>query len=55
MKGGQARDILLYNKNCRLRPGSGEVDDLKYATAGAINFGFPVVATRSSRRSCRPA
>ena len=47
MKGGQAKDILMYNKNrvfafvlalC-------EVDDIKYATAaGAINFGFPVIA-----------
>ncbi|MBN1284158.1 MAG: CO dehydrogenase/CO-methylating acetyl-CoA synthase complex subunit beta [Anaerolineae bacterium] len=47
LKGGQAREILLYNK---LRVFAfvlalGEVDDLKYATAaGAINFGFPVVA-----------
>jgi acetyl-CoA synthase len=47
MKGGMARDILLYNKNrvyaCVLA--LGEVDDLKYAAAaGAINFGFPVIA-----------
>jgi acetyl-CoA synthase len=47
MKGGQARDILLYNKNrvFAFVIALGEVDDLKYATAaGAINFGFPVVA-----------
>jgi acetyl-CoA synthase len=47
MKGGMARDILLYNKNrvFAFVLALGEVDDLKYATAaGAINFGFPVVA-----------
>ncbi len=47
LKGGQARDILLYNKNrvFAFVLALGEVDDLKYATAaGAINFGFPVVA-----------
>jgi len=47
MKGGQARDILLYNKNrvFAFVLALGEVDDLKYATAaGAINFGFPVIA-----------
>ncbi len=47
MKGGQARDILLYNKNrvFAFVLALGEIDDLKYATAaGAINFGFPVVA-----------
>lgn len=47
MKGGQARDILMYNKNrvFAFVLALGEVDDLKYATAaGAINFGFPVVA-----------
>ncbi len=47
IKGGQARDILLYNKNrvFAFVLALGEVDDLKYATAaGAINFGFPVVA-----------
>jgi acetyl-CoA synthase len=47
MKGGQSRDILLYNKNrvFAFVLALGEVDDLKYATAaGAINFGFPVVA-----------
>jgi len=47
MKGGQARDILLYNK-ARVFAfvlALGEVDDLKYAAAaGAINFGFPVIA-----------
>ncbi len=47
MKGGQARNILLYNKNrvFAFVLALGEVDDLKYATAaGAINFGFPVIA-----------
>ena len=47
MKGGMARDILLYNKNrvFAFVLALGEVDDLKYATAaGAINFGFPVIA-----------
>ncbi len=47
MKGGQARDILLYNKNrvFAFVLALGEVDELKYATAaGAINFGFPVIA-----------
>jgi acetyl-CoA synthase len=47
IKGGQARDILLYNKNrvFAFVLALGEVDDLKYATAaGAINFGFPVIA-----------
>jgi acetyl-CoA synthase len=47
MKGGQARDILLYNKQrvFAFVLALGEVDDLKYATAaGAINFGFPVIA-----------
>ena len=47
MKGGQARDILQYNKNrvFAFVLALGEVDDLKYATAaGAINFGFPVIA-----------
>jgi acetyl-CoA synthase len=47
LKGGQARDILLYNKNrvFAFVLALGEVDDLKYATAaGAINFGFPVIA-----------
>jgi acetyl-CoA synthase len=47
MKGGQARDILNYNKDrvFAFVLALGEVDDLKYATAaGAINFGFPVIA-----------
>jgi acetyl-CoA synthase len=47
IKAGQARDILLYNKNrvFAFVLALGEVDDLKYATAaGAINFGFPVIA-----------
>lgn len=47
MKGGQARDILMYNKDrvFAFVLALGEVDDLKYATAaGAINFGFPVIA-----------
>jgi len=47
LKAGQARDILLYNK-ARVFAfvlALGEVDDLKYAAAaGAINFGFPVIA-----------
>ena len=43
----ESREILLYNKRrvfaFILAPG--EVDDEKYATAaGAINFGFPVIA-----------
>jgi acetyl-CoA synthase len=47
MKGGQARQILLYNKErvFAFVLALGEVDDLKYAAAaGAINFGFPVIA-----------
>jgi acetyl-CoA synthase len=47
MKGGMARDILLYNKErvYAFVLALGEVDDLKYAAAaGAINFGFPVIA-----------
>jgi acetyl-CoA synthase len=44
---GQARDILLYNR-ARVFAfvlALGEVDDLKYAAAaGAINYGFPVIA-----------
>ncbi|OGW83707.1 MAG: CO dehydrogenase/CO-methylating acetyl-CoA synthase complex subunit beta [Omnitrophica bacterium RIFCSPLOWO2_01_FULL_45_10] len=43
----EARDILLYNKD-RVHSfvlALGDVDDEKHATAaGAINFGFPVVA-----------
>ncbi len=47
LKGGMARDILLYNKSrvYAFVLALGEVDDLKYAAAaGAINFGFPVIA-----------
>ncbi|MGD8760081.1 MAG: hypothetical protein PVJ07_07490, partial [Anaerolineales bacterium] len=47
MKGGQAKEILNYNKErvFAFVLALGEVDDLKYATAaGAINFGFPVIA-----------
>ncbi len=47
MSGGQIRDILLYNKYrvFAFVLALGEVDDLKYATAaGAINYGFPVIA-----------
>ncbi|MFN2221652.1 MAG: acetyl-CoA decarbonylase/synthase complex subunit alpha/beta, partial [Candidatus Promineifilaceae bacterium] len=47
LKGGMARDILLYNKDrvFAFVLALGEVDDLKYAAAaGAINFGFPVIA-----------
>jgi acetyl-CoA synthase len=47
LKAGQARDILLYNKDrvFAFVLALGEVDDLKYAAAaGAINFGFPVIA-----------
>jgi acetyl-CoA synthase len=44
---GQAREILLYNR-ARVFAfvlALGEVDDLKYAAAaGAINYGFPVIA-----------
>ena len=47
LKGGQAREILMYNKErvFAFVLALGEVDDLKYAAAaGAINFGFPVIA-----------
>ncbi len=47
LKGGQWRDILLYNKNrvFAFALALGEVDDLKYAAAaGAISYGFPVIA-----------
>lgn len=47
LKGGMAREILLYNKNrvFAFVLALGEIDDLKYAAAaGAINFGFPVIA-----------
>jgi len=43
----ESREILLYNKRRVLAfvLALGEVDDEKYATAaGAINFGFPVIA-----------
>jgi acetyl-CoA synthase len=47
IEAGQAQDILLYNR-ARVFAfvlALGEVDDLKYAAAaGAINFGFPVIA-----------
>ncbi len=47
MKGGQPREILLYNKFrvFAFVLALGEVDDLKYAAAaGAISYGFPVIA-----------
>ena len=47
LKSGMAREILLYNKErvFAFVLALGEVDDLKYAAAaGAINFGFPVIA-----------
>jgi acetyl-CoA synthase len=47
MKGGQTRNILLYNKYrvFAFALALGEVDDLKYASAaGAISYGFPVIA-----------
>jgi len=47
MKGGQSREVLLYNKYrvFAFALALGEVDDLKYATAaGAINYGFPAIA-----------
>jgi acetyl-CoA synthase len=47
LKGGQPREILNYNKDrvFAFVLALGEVDDLKYsAAAGAINFGFPVIA-----------
>jgi len=47
LKPGQPREILLYNKErvFAFVLALGEVDDLKYAAAaGAINFGFPVIA-----------
>jgi len=47
VKGGQIRDILLYNKYrvFAFVLALGEVDDLKYAAAaGAINYGFPTIA-----------
>ena len=47
MKGGQWREILLYNKYrvFAFVLALGEVDDLKYAAAaGAISYGFPTIA-----------
>ncbi len=47
LKAGQSREILMYNKErvFAFVLALGEVDDLKYAAAaGAINFGFPVIA-----------
>ncbi len=47
LKAGQAREILMYNKErvFAFVLALGEVDDLKYAAAaGAINYGFPVIA-----------
>ena len=47
LKAGQWRDILVYNKFrvFAFVLALGEVDDLKYAAAaGAISYGFPVVA-----------
>ncbi|MCJ7626583.1 MAG: acetyl-CoA decarbonylase/synthase complex subunit alpha/beta [Anaerolineaceae bacterium] len=47
LKGGMPREILTYNKQrvFAFVLALGEVDDLKYAAAaGAINFGFPVIA-----------
>jgi acetyl-CoA synthase len=47
LKGGQWREILLYNKFrvFAFVLALGEVDDLKYATAaGAISYGFPTIA-----------
>src|SRR4030065_1128721 len=47
LKAGMPREILLYNRErvFAFVLALGEVDDLKYAAAaGAINFGFPVIA-----------
>ncbi len=47
LKAGQASEILRYNRDrvFAFVLALGEVDDLKYAAAaGAINFGFPVIA-----------
>ncbi|MFQ6099652.1 MAG: acetyl-CoA decarbonylase/synthase complex subunit alpha/beta [Anaerolineae bacterium] len=47
MKGGDWREILLYNKFrvFAFVLALGEVDDLKYAAAaGAISYGFPTIA-----------
>jgi acetyl-CoA synthase len=47
VQGGDYRRMLLYNKNrvFAFVLALGEVDELKYANAaGAINYGFPVIA-----------
>ena len=47
LKGGQIREILLFNKyrTFAFVLALGEVDDLKYASAaGALNYGFPTIA-----------
>jgi len=47
VQGGDYRRMLLYNKNrvYAFVLALGEVDELKYANAaGAINYGFPVIA-----------
>jgi len=47
IEAGEARNILNYNRSrvFAFVLALGEVDDLKYAAAaGAINFGFPVIA-----------
>jgi acetyl-CoA synthase len=47
LKPGMSREILMYNKDrvFAFVLALGEVDDLKYAAAaGAINYGFPVIA-----------
>ncbi|MBN1304640.1 MAG: CO dehydrogenase/CO-methylating acetyl-CoA synthase complex subunit beta [Anaerolineales bacterium] len=47
LKPGMSQEILMYNKErvFAFVLALGEVDDLKYAAAaGAINFGFPVIA-----------
>jgi len=47
LEGGQIREILLFNKyrTFAFVLALGEVDDLKYASAaGALNYGFPVIA-----------
>ena len=55
---GDYERILAYNKSriFAFVLAMGEVTDEWYATAaGAISFGFPTIATTTSRRSCRPA
>jgi acetyl-CoA synthase len=47
LKGGQTKEILLFNKyrTFAFVLALGEVDDLKYASAaGAISYGFPTIA-----------